>query len=113
MTTLTKQLPQVQTDRNTIKPNTMVKPFRSDAANKAGIIKSFSPKELAPRLGTSEQMVRIFLRKYYPEIHVKNKSWNISLELAKQIETDYKNHIKAREAEKRQRVQKELNGALK
>jgi len=45
----------------------MVKPFRSDAANKAGVIKSFSPKELAPRLGTSEQMVRIFLRKYYPE----------------------------------------------
>jgi len=44
---------------------------------------------------------------------LKNKSWNISLELAKQIETDYKNHIKAREAEKRQRVQKELNGALK
>jgi len=37
-----------------------------------------TPKDMVPRLGTSEAMVRIFLRKYYPEIHVKNKFWNIS-----------------------------------
>jgi hypothetical protein len=62
----------------------------------ATAIRSFSPKELVPRLGASEQMVRIFLRKHYPQIHVKNKSWNISPEMAKQIETDYKNRAAAR-----------------
>jgi hypothetical protein len=69
-----------------------------------------TPKDLVPRLGTSEAMVRIFLRKYYPEIHVKNKFWNISPELARQIEIDYKNRAKAREAEKKLRIEKELAG---
>ena len=74
------------------------------------IVRPLTPKDLVPRLGTSEAMVRIFLRKYYPDIHVKNKSWNISQELARQIETDYKNMVKAREAEKKLRIEKELAG---
>ena len=57
-------------------------------------------------------MVRIFLRKNYPQIHVKNKAWNISSELAKQIENDYKNQVKAREAEKKLRIAQELSGIL-
>jgi hypothetical protein len=113
MTTLTKQLPQIQTHKHTIRPITLDKPAGTDSGCRGKVIKSFSPKELVPRLGTSEQMVRIFLRKYYPQIHVKNKSWNISPELARQIENDYKNRVAARLTEKRNRIEKELSGALK
>jgi hypothetical protein len=113
MTTLTKQLPQIQTHRNTIRPSIRNKPAGTNAATPATTIGSFSPKELVPRLGASEQMVRIFLRKHYPQIHVKNKSWNISPELARQIEIDYKNQAKAREAQKKLRIRKELNGEPK
>ena len=60
------------------------------SSGETGLFGSFSPKDLAPRLGTSKEMVRIFLRKYYPETHVKNKAWNISPELAQQIEKDYR-----------------------
>jgi hypothetical protein len=77
-----------------------------------GLFGSFSPKDLAPRLGTSKEMVRIFLRRYYPETHVKNKAWNISPELAQQIEKDYRNLVQAREAEKKLRIEKELAGEL-
>jgi hypothetical protein len=113
MTTLTKQLPQHQTYQNAIRPSIPHKPAGTNTPTPATAIKSFSPKELVPRLGASEQMVRIFLRKHYPQIHVKNKSWNISPEMAKQIETDYKNQIKAREAQKKLRIEKELSGVLK
>jgi hypothetical protein len=112
MTTLTKQLPLIQTYQNTIRPSILNKSVGTNAPTPATVIRSFSPKELVPRLGASEQMVRIFLRKHYPQIHVKNKSWNISPEMAKQIETDYKNRAAARLAEKRLRIEKELNEAL-
>jgi len=69
-----------------------------------------SPKDLVPRLGTSEEMVRNFLRRYYPQTHVKNKAWNISPELALQIEKDYKNMVKTRDAERRLRIARELAG---
>ena len=75
--------------------------------------RSLSPKDLISRLGTSEEMVRIFLRRYYSETHAKNKSWSIRPELAKQIERDYKNMVKAREAEKKLRIERELAGELK
>ena len=42
------------------------------------LFKVYSPRELAPRLGTSEEVVRNFLRKYYPEIHERHKAWNIT-----------------------------------
>jgi hypothetical protein len=74
--------------------------------------RQFSPKDLAPRLGTSKERVRMFLRKYYPETHVKNKAWNISPELAQQIEKDYRNLVQAKEAEKKLRIAKELAGEL-
>jgi len=76
------------------------------------LFRSLSPKDLVPRLGTSEEMVRIFLRRYYPETHVKNKAWNISPELAQQIEKDYRNLVHDREAEKKLRIEQELAGEL-
>ena len=76
------------------------------------IFRPLTPKDLVPRLGTSEDMIRIFLRKNYPEVHVKNKAWNISPELAKQIEKDYKNQVNAREVEKKRRIEQELAGIL-
>ena len=76
------------------------------------LFRQFSPKDLAPRLGTSKEMVRIFLRRYYPETHVKNKAWNISPALAKQIEKDYRNLVQARETEKKLRIERELAGEL-
>ena len=75
-----------------------------------GLFRLLSPKDLVSRLGTSEEMVRNFLRKYYSETHVKRKSWCISPELAHQIEMDYKNMVNAREAERKQRIKKELAG---
>ena len=77
------------------------------------VFKSLSPKDLVSRLGTSEDMVRIFLRKHYSGVHTKKKRWSIRLELARQIEKDYKNMVQAREAERKQRIEKELAGELK
>jgi len=74
------------------------------------ILRLLTPKDLAPQIGASEAMIRIFLRRYYPEIHEKNKSWLFSPEEARQIETDYKNRVQAREAEKKQRIEGELAG---
>ena len=77
------------------------------------LFRQFSPKDLAPRLGTSKEMVRIFLRRYYPETHEKFKAWSIRPELARQIERDYKNMVQAREAERKLRIERELAGELK
>jgi hypothetical protein len=71
---------------------------------------SFSPRELAPRMGTSEEVVRTFLRKYYPETHESHKAWNISPSLARQIEQDFKNRARQREAERKLRIEQELAG---
>ena len=101
MTTITKLSSPIPASEKTENQN---------AAGEKKISRPFSPKDLVPRLGASEAMVRIFLRKYYPDVHVKNKSWSLSPELAKQIETDYKNKVKAREAEKKLRIEKELSG---
>ena len=79
-------------------------------SGETGLFRSLSPKDLVSRLGTSEEMVRIFLRRYYPETHVKNKAWSIRPELARQIEMDYKNLVKVREAEKKLRIERELAG---
>jgi hypothetical protein len=101
MTTITKLSPQIPAPPKTENQN---------AAGEKKILRPLSPKDLMPKLGASEAMVRIFLRKYYPDVHVKNKSWSLSPELAKRIETDYKNKVKAREAEKKLRIEKELSG---
>ncbi|MFZ1913935.1 MAG: hypothetical protein WAU55_02585 [Dehalococcoidales bacterium] len=91
MTTVTKPLPRI---RNPEKK----------------ILRPLTPKDLVPRIGASEAMIRIFLRKYYPDIHEKNKSWIFSPETAREIETDYKSRVQAREAEKKQRIERELAG---
>jgi hypothetical protein len=72
--------------------------------------KTLTPKDLVPKLGINEKMVRIFLRKHYPQTHEKNKPWSISPGLAKRIEKDYKALVKTREAEKKTRIQKDLSG---
>ncbi len=84
--------------------------LKEKASSKTEILRSLSLKDLVPRLGTSEDMVRIFLLKNYPEAHVKHKAWSISPEFAKQIEKDYKNQVKIREAEKKLRIERELSG---
>jgi len=82
------------------------------SSRETGLFRSLSPKDLVPRLATSKEMVRIFLRKYYSETHVKNKAWNISPELAKQMEKNYRNLVHTREAEKKLRIERELTGEL-
>jgi hypothetical protein len=101
MTTITKISTQIPGSQKTENHN---------AASEKKNLRPLSPKDLVPKLGASEAMVRIFLRKYYPDVHVKNKSWSLSPDLARQIETDYKNKVKAREAEKKLRIEKELSG---
>ena len=83
---------------------------QENALSKNEILRPLSLKDLVPRLGTSEDMVRIFLMKNYPEAHVKHKAWSINHEFAKQIEKDFKNQVKIREAEKKLRIERELSG---
>jgi len=62
-------------------------------SGETGLFSPFSPKDLVSRLGTSEDMVRTFLRKNYSEVHTKKKLWSIRPEHARQIESDYKNMV--------------------
>ena len=71
---------------------TLIKTPSSDT----GLFRSLSPKDLASRLCTSEDMVRIFLRKNYAEVRTKKKRWSIRPQLARQIEKDYRNLVQAR-----------------
>jgi hypothetical protein len=79
-------------------------------SGETGLFSPFSPKDLVSRLGTSEDMVRTFLRKNYSEVHTKKKLWSIRPEHARQIESDYKNMVQPREAERKLRIEKELAG---
>jgi hypothetical protein len=98
--------------QNTIQQNVLKIATKENSTNETNILRSFSLKDLAVRLGTSEDMVRIFLLKNYPGSHVKNKSWTISPDFTRQIEMDYKNQVNAREAKKRLRIEKELSGYI-
>jgi hypothetical protein len=89
---------------------TVTKPLTGIRNPEKKIMRPLGPKDLVPRLGASEAMIRMFLRKYYPDIHVKNKSWIFTLEQAGQIEADYKNRVQARDAEKKRRIAQELAG---
>jgi len=89
---------------------TVTKPLTGILNPEKKIMRSLGPKDLVPRLGASEAMIRMFLRKYYPDIHEKNKSWIFSPGQAKEIETDYKNRVQAREAGKKRRIEQELAG---
>jgi len=55
-------------------------------------------------------MVRIFLRRHYPKTHEKNKPKSISPELEKQIEKDFTNQVKTKEAEKKLWIERDLSG---
>ena len=85
---------------------------KNNATIEKELLRPLTTKDLVPRLGTSEDMVRIFLRKNYPEVHQKYKQWRISPELAKKIERDYRSQVNAREAQKMLRIQKELAGEM-
>lgn len=83
---------------------------KENIGNASELWRSLTLEDLVPRLGTSKNMIRIFLRKNYPEAYVRNKSWRISHEFAKKIETDYKNQIKIRDAKRKLRIERELSG---
>jgi hypothetical protein len=65
---------------------TVTKPLTGIRNSQKNIMRPLGPKGLVPRLDASEAMIRMFLRKYYPDIHVKNKSWIFSPGQAKEIE---------------------------
>ena len=72
-------------------------------------IKTFTPKELATRLGVSPKRARMYLRTHYPR-DIKHKNWQLTPQQAKKIVKDYKAEVKQREAKKQAQVSKELEG---
>jgi hypothetical protein len=69
--------------------------------------KFLSPKDLVPKLGINDKMIRIFLRKNYPR-PAKGKQWEITPEFAKRIIKDYAAKSKADKAEKTEQIQEQL-----
>jgi len=69
--------------------------------------KFLSPKDLVPKLGINDKMIRIFLRKNYPR-PAKGKQWEITPEFAKRIVKDYAAKSKADKAEKTEQIQEQL-----
>jgi hypothetical protein len=65
--------------------------------------KFLSPKDLVPKLGINDKMIRIFLRKNYPRPE-NGKQWQISPEVAKRIIKDYTAKSKADKAEKTEQI---------
>jgi hypothetical protein len=102
----------IQTSQNATRQITLNNASKEKVSSRTQILRPLRLKDLVPRLGTSEDMVRIFLLKNYPEAHVKNKSWSINPEFAKQIEKDYKNQVRIREAERKLRIERELSGYM-
>jgi hypothetical protein len=70
-------------------------------------VKFLSPKDLVPKLGINDKMIRIFLRKNYPRPE-KGKQWEITPEFAKRIVKDYAAKSKADKAEKTEQIQEQL-----
>jgi hypothetical protein len=71
-------------------------------------VKLLSPKNLVPKLGINDKMIRIFLRKNYPRPE-KGKQWGITPEFAKRIVKDYNAKSKETEAKKGEQIQEQLN----
>ena len=99
-----------QTNNATAKIESKTQQPKSQTQNST---KTLTPKDLVPKLGINERMIRIFLRKHYPQTHEKNKPWSITPELVKQIEKDYKNQAKVKETEKKLRIERDLSGNSK
>ena len=69
------------------------------------------PKNLATKMGISPKRLRALLRAEHPrKAEVKGKKWEISPELAKKVEVDYKAKKAKKEAEKQAEIKKELAG---
>ena len=79
----------------------------STPTNEAESVKYLSPKDLFPKLGISDKMIRIFLRKNYPRPE-HGKQWEITPEFAKRIAKDYAAKSKADKAEKTEQIQEQL-----
>jgi len=79
----------------------------STPTNEAGSVKYLSPKDLVPKLGINDKMIRIFLRKNYPRPE-NGKQWEITPEFAKRIVKDYAAKSKADKAEKTEQIQEQL-----
>lgn len=79
----------------------------SETTEKAGA--NLTPKDLVSKLGISEKRVRMLLRKDYPRER-KGGQWQITPELAKTIVKAYRAKEKAKEAERKLRIEKQLSG---
>ena len=72
---------------------------------------AMEPKNLAARMGISPKRLRAMLRAEYPRaVEVKGKKWEISPELAKEVQKAYKERKAKKEAEKKEKIKKELEG---
>jgi len=72
---------------------------------------TMEPKNLAARMGISPKRLRAMLRTEHPRaLEVKGKKWEISPELAKEVQKAYKERKAAKEATKKEKIGKELAG---
>ena len=71
------------------------------------------PKHLAARMGISPKRLRAMLRAEHPRVaEIKGKKWEISPELAKEVEKAYKAKKAIKEAPKKEQITKELEGEV-
>ena len=70
-----------------------------------------TPKQVAARMGISPKRLRAMLRTERPRVaEMKGKKWELPDEEAKKIREEYKARKAAKEAEKKTKVLKELEG---
>ena len=70
-----------------------------------------TPKQLAARMGISPKRLRAMLRAERPRaVELKGKKWELADAEAKKIREEYKARKAAKEAEKKTKVLKELEG---
>ena len=73
--------------------------------------KTLEPKALAARMGISPKRLRAMLRAERPRAaEVKGKKWEIPLNVAKDIEREYKEKKEKAQAEKQAQIKAELEG---
>ena len=70
---------------------------------------AMEPKHLAARMGISPKRLRAMLRAEHPRVaEVKGRKWEISPELAKEVQKAYKEKKAAKVAAKKAEIKKEL-----
>lgn len=73
---------------------------------------AMEPKYLAARMGISPKRLRAMLRAEHPRVaEVKGKKWEISPELAKEVQRTYKEKKAKKEEAKQAEIKKELGEA--